>query len=107
MADPLFETMEAAFAEIKRRGLMVNNLMQMDHDLFRASLRADLHPGLYSGFSDAPTPLGALNKVVSEHGLFRDWHGYKEPKAAKAFSQNTRELLGLGEPPPVVRRKLL
>lgn len=80
----MFDTLEEAFAEVARRGLMVNNLMQVGPKLFRASLRMQI-PGsaFYSGFSEAKTPLNAMNKVLVEHGVFQQWAGYAPPKAAQ------------------------
>jgi Tfp pilus assembly protein PilN len=79
----MFDTLEEAFAEVARRGLMVNNLMQVGPGCFRASLRMQAPHLAYSGFSEAKTPLNAMNKVLVEHGVFQQWAGYTPPKAAQ------------------------
>lgn len=76
----MFDTLEEAFAEVKRRGMMVNNLMQIGPKQFRASLRMQTPVALYSGFSDGRTPLNALNRVLMEHGVFTQWASYEPPK---------------------------
>lgn len=75
----MFATLEEAFAEVARRGLMVNNLMQLGPKQFRASLRMQTPVMAYSGFSDAKTPLNAMNKVLVEHGVFQQWASYTPP----------------------------
>lgn len=66
-----FKTMEACFAEIERRGCMLNNLQQLEPTRFRANLRVTLTGGVatYHGYSEGKTPLEALNTVLTEHGL--------------------------------------
>ena len=57
-------TIEDAFAEVARRGLLVNNLFQLNSGQWRASLRA---PGLNAPtymFANAETPTAAMRKAL-------------------------------------------